>query len=112
MGAGLSRERQKQFECSQLQKIKRELEAVGVGVLYKNYQLVHFENANSNGGGFNIRFNRMNASNGECCLYPVIRLSVTGDKRTGDWRGWWDANTYEKGLQHVKELFGSKTEVK
>ena len=108
MGAGLSKEKQRGVEYRKLSKIKKELEAAGVGVVYRRpRQLVHFENENSVGGGFNISFSRQNASNSECCLYPVIYISQTRST-DGTYRGWWDENTYNKGFKLLVQLFGAK----
>jgi hypothetical protein len=74
MGAGLSEEREYQIVYRELHKIQRELDAAGVKSFYKAGNLRGFDTTGTK--DFHIWVKRQNASNGECCLYPVATVQL------------------------------------
>lgn len=98
MGAGLSRKSEYAIVYRRLHKLQRELAAVGIQTVYKRRQLVCFGDCPH---GFNISYGRMNASNGEAFLYPVIYL----EHERYNQPSWMGGNTFEKGITKLKELY-------
>lgn len=111
MAVGLGRKQQMVHVRRSLKRIARELAKVGIETAYLRGGRLVFDETNNHlplgALGFNIAFNRMNASNGECCLFPVIYINAPGHEANGNWRGWWDERTYDKGFEHIKRIFGS-----
>lgn len=105
MGNGLSKEREYQLVYSMLHKIQRELDKAGVASVYKNRALSGRE---WGGGFFSVTYNRLNASNGESCLFPQVSIK---------WGAKWqhyadfsqDCEPYKTGFSRIVELFAPKS---
>jgi hypothetical protein len=66
MARGLSKAQEQGYRYRMLKKLERELKASGVACWYVRGGRL------SGNGLFDILIHRMNASNGECCLYPML----------------------------------------
>jgi hypothetical protein len=116
MGAGVPIKARNARVYRLLKKQQRELQAAGVGVAYRNYSLFH-EDSRDIGGGFNVRYSWIFASNGECAAAPVVTIpadviaGVVLDK-TEMYGGWNNTpvrlGTYEQGIARLIELFAPK----
>ena len=74
MGAGLSQAREYQIVYRELHRIRRELIGAGVPVTYRRSELT----GQNPRGGFTVGYNRSNASNGECALWPIASVTLDG----------------------------------
>jgi len=111
MGAGISHAQQYRREYAGLHTIMAELSANGVACRYANRAVYSVPTAQSRllGIEFSIFYNRSNASNGECCLYPVIRV-ITPTESISYW-GWTGAqgqHTYDDGVKFIVDTLGNR----
>ena len=108
MGAGLSKTQRNRRIYTRLQSIKRELIRAGVPTLYKGGQLFLNDIANI-GGGFNVSYIWLDASNAEGAAIPQIRIQPPNPiLHSEDFGGRWVATkngTFEQGIARLKELF-------
>lgn len=106
MGAGMSREAEYQHVYSRLHQIQKELADKGVASVYRNRALT---NQKIDGSGFWVGFRRMNASNGECCLYPVAQIADASGQLT-EYNGvsWGDKPSWKQAQPRIVELFAVK----
>ncbi len=106
MGAGISNNAMNSRIRRRLQKIQNQLGVAGVKSVYRNYQLVRFEDLNDLAiGGFNITFNVLRASNGESAsfIHIIIRHTLQGDFSFG---GTKEVNgSFDDGIKKLIEIF-------
>jgi hypothetical protein len=77
MAAGLSAKRQYEIIYRRLKKIEGDLNRAGIKAVYGNRQVV---DEATQGKEFQIYYHRLNASNGECALFPVLYLNEGGTR--------------------------------
>ena len=99
MGAGPSKEQVYRYKYKQLQHYKKELAAKGVHSVYRKGML----EGEGEKGYFLIAFDRMNASNGECCISPFI--SIHDDFGTENYDFLRNGN-FNRGFNQLVLLFG------
>ena len=106
MGAGISKAREYRIVYRELHRIRRELAVARVESRYKDRALHYdYPGVFPSVATFSIAFARQNASNGECCLYPVISITdATGAHATYCGISQ-DAFTYNAGIARIIYLF-------
>jgi hypothetical protein len=111
MGAGISKAQEYRIVYRELRRIQRELSAANVESTYKRRCLYHCPRLGNS--QFTIQYRRQNASNGECCVYPVIALTDVA----GNWEHFCDFErgrlsycpaSYKTGIARIIELFAGK----
>jgi hypothetical protein len=108
MGAGASKEQVYQWTYTRLHEIQRDLEKRGVASTYRNSELYGWKGNTGLGKlnhNFLIRFDRHNASNGECFLEGKIFISYEG-LTDNTFSSSPIINTFNKGIDKIVELFG------
>lgn len=105
MGAGLSKKQFKDRVYRRLKATQRELQADGIKVVYKNFQLYPDTTGMTFSVGFNISYRRLDASNGETAGLP--RIIVQPYASADEEYGWWNSpnGDWDKGIARIKELF-------
>lgn len=108
MGAGASKEQVYQWTYKRLHEIQYDLQKRGVASTYRNSELYGWKGNTGLGKlnhNFLIKYERHNASNGECFLEGKIYISYEG-VADNTFSSSPIINTFNKGIDRIVELFG------
>jgi hypothetical protein len=105
MGAGLGKEREYRIVYRELHKIQRDLAAKGVQARYKKSSLY---GEKAEGDIFIVRFRRINASNGECSLWPTAAIKVNDRTSLYNEAPWMPGPSWKTAEPLIVEHFAQK----
>ena len=103
MGLGMSGKREYQIVYRELHQIQRELAAKGVLTEYKNRVLTGFKGSDV----FQVRYRRINASNGESAMWPIAELNIDGEWRYFNAAPWMPGLSWKTAEPIIIEHFAA-----